>query len=224
MKRTRFRPSHRWALTAAGLSLMLSYASPAKALEEERAEAQKLESCDRRVCALLLSKDPKGEDLTCELSKTWAKSTIKEAETHQLRWGYGDARCSVRLNVSRAKLVAAVTAREFKLFVPEHTVNCIVEQDGKIESVKATLAPKIVFKDGKADKVWVNLSELEGPSALKATLWTAASLSDQIGLFHRPMVKAVNRYIHRHCPKKYGEPQQAAAGPESKPSKSPKKN
>jgi hypothetical protein len=79
----------------------------------------------------------------------------------------------------------------------------VVEQDGKLEKVTATLAPKIVFKDGKADKVWVNLKDVEGPAGLKATLVTAAELADRLGLFHRQMLRAVNRYIYRHCPKDY---------------------
>ena len=59
----------------------------------------------------------------------------------------------------------------------------MVEQDGKLQKVTATLSPKIYFKDGKAEKIWVNLTNVEGPAGIKATLQTAAQLADTLGLF-----------------------------------------
>jgi hypothetical protein len=184
---------------------------PAAALEEQRGEMAAIKACDQRLCAILMQKNPSGEDLKCTLTKTWAKSTIKEAESRRLTWGFGDARCSVEINLSRAQVVSALTSERQKLFVPPHTANCVVEQDGKLEKVTAVVAPKIVFKDGKADKVWVNLSSVEGPAGIRATLQTAAQLADSLGLFHRQMIKAINRHIERHCPNTY--PQLVAASP-----------
>ena len=103
-------------------------------------------------------------------------------------------------DISRALLVAAVSDEQSKLRVPPHTANCVVEQDGKLEKVTAVLAPKIIFKDGRADKVWVNLKSVEGPPSIRLTLQTAAQLADTLGLFHKQMIKAINRYIERHCP------------------------
>jgi hypothetical protein len=174
---------------------------PASALEELSGEKAALEACDRRVCAMLLHKDPKGEDLRCTLTKTWARSTIKGADSSALKWGFGDARCTVRLEVKRAALVNAVTKDKFKFFAPAHTADCLVEQNGQIQTVKATLAPKIVFKDGKAEKIWVNLKEVEGPPAIRELLRTAAQLEDSLGLFHHRLIKSVNRYIYKHCAK-----------------------
>ena len=58
---------------------------------------------------------------------------------------------------------------------------------------------------------------------LKATLSTAAQLSDSIGIFHRGMLKSVNGYIYKHCPKYHPQDQAASAAPAkqapAKPSK-----
>jgi hypothetical protein len=62
------------------------------------------------------------------------------------------------------------------------------------------LAPKIVFRNGRADKIWVNLKKVEGPSSITFTVQTAAQFADTFGLFHRRMIKSINRYIERHCP------------------------
>jgi hypothetical protein len=186
-------------------------ASPAHALEEGAGEAKAIDACDKRLCTILLQKNPSGEDLKCALTKTWAKSSLKGDRT--VGWGFGDARCTVQIDISRARIVAAATGKESKFAVPSHTAHCIVEQDGEVKTVKATLAPKIVFNGGKAEKIWINLLHVEGPTAIKATMTTAAQLNDTIGLFHRNLLKAVNGYIHKHCPKNYPLTQSATAAP-----------
>lgn len=204
--------SARWASALAILSAAFLIVPGVHALEEQRGEAAAIKACDKRLCTILMQKNPKGDDLKCNLTKTWARSTIKQADSHKLSWAFGDAQCSVDINLNRAVLVSALTDDQRKLRVPPHTVNCVVEQDGKLEKVTATLAPKILFRDGKADKVWVNLKDIEGPIGIKATLQTAAQLADTFGLFHRRMIKSINRYVERHCPKTF--PQLVATSPQ----------
>jgi hypothetical protein len=193
----------RCTLIGAALLTSALVASPVGALDEQKGEQQALDACDEHLCHMLQQKTPTGEDLRCRLTKTWARSTIKEADRSELSWGFGDARCSVELNVSRASIVAAVTNGKFKLWVPPHTANCIIEQDGQLKSIKATVAPKIVFKDGRAEKIWINLMHIDGPSSITGWLSAGAQLSDRVGIFHGAMVKSVNGYIYKHCPKYY---------------------
>jgi hypothetical protein len=191
------------------------FIAPVAALEEGAGEAKAIDACDKRLCTILQGKDPKGEDLKCNLTKTWAKSTLKEADQRQVKWTFGDARCSVQINLGRATIVQAISAAEGKLWVPPHTAKCIVEQDGEVKTITATVAPKIVFKDGKAEKVWINLLKLEGPGGITTTLSTAAQLNDTIGLFHRSMLKSINGYINKHCPKYHPLSHTAAAAPKA---------
>jgi hypothetical protein len=199
------------ALTSAGAFSAI----PAFALEEQAGEKKAIDACDKRLCTMLQQKIPAGEDLKCALTKTFARSTIKEGDQREVQWGFGDARCSVHIDISRDKIIAAVTGQQSKLWVPTHTANCIVEQDGQAKNVTATLAPKIVFKNGKAHKIWINLLNVEGPSGIKTTLTLAAQLNDSVGLFHRAMLKSVNGYIYKHCPK-YHPLTTAATAPPAK--------
>jgi hypothetical protein len=198
------------ALVGLLFSLALA-ASPACALEEQAGEQKAIDACDKRLCAILQQKNPAGEDLKCALTKTWAKSTLKEADQRSVQWLFGDARCTIHIDISRAKIVGAIAGGKVKFWVPPHTANCIVEQDGQAMTVSATVAPKIVFQDGKAEKIWINLMNVDGPAGIKATLTTAAQLNDSIGLFHRAMLKSVNGYIYKHCPKHYPLTQAATA-------------
>jgi len=205
----------RCTLVGAALLAGALTASPGRALEEQKGEQQAIDACDARLCRMLQQKTPSGEDLTCKLSKTWARSTIKEADRTELTWGFGDARCSVELNISRATIVAAVTNGKFKLWVPPHTANCVIEQDGQLKPITATVEPKIVFKNGKAEKIWINLKHIDGPGGVTGWLSAAARLTDSVGIFHRQMVKSVNRYIYKHCPKYYPLAQATTKDPQS---------
>jgi hypothetical protein len=190
------------------LALLAASSPSVAALEAQSGEKEAILACERRLCTMLQQRTAAGEDLNCELSKTWVRSVIKGAERPMLKWGFGDARCSTRIQLARALIAAAMTARgkEFKLWLPAHTATCMVEIDGQPNTVTATLAPKLILKDGKVEKIWVNLTGLEGPSAVKATLWTAAKLADDVGLFQWPMLKSVNRFITTTCPRKYPLP------------------
>jgi hypothetical protein len=203
-------------LSAAGAAMLLTLgALPASALDEQSGEAKAIDACEKQLCTMLLHRQPTGSDLKCQLTKTWKQSTIKEAESSAVKWGYGDARCSVDLDITRAAIVSAMTSEAFTYEVPKHTANCVVEQDGEVTKVRARLAPKIIFKNGKAEKVWVNLKDVDGPISIKATIWTVARLADGVGLFHRQMIKSMNKFIERGCAKKYPQIASAAALPAS---------
>jgi hypothetical protein len=186
--------------------------SAAPALEPQQGEAAELENCNRRTCTMLLQKNPRGDDLTCNLAKTWAKEVIKRADRLLLRWKFGDARCSVALHVRRDEIIAALTKPQYQLEVAAHRAECLIEDGGQVHAIAATLSPKVLFAEGKAKKIWVNLLSVEGNETVKEFLWIAAKLEDATGLFHAAMIKAVNRYIYDQCPKKYP---QASANPKS---------
>jgi hypothetical protein len=193
------------AVPAAGVLLAAAAAvsaaiSPAVALDEQPGEEAAIQDCDKRLCAILLEKNPQGPDLKCLLTKTWARSKIKEADSQQLSWGFGDARCTVEINLARETLVAVMNGERGTFRAPRHTAKCVVEQDGRLEKVTAVVAPKIEFRNGRAEKIWIRLKSVDGPAGITLTVETAAQLADTFGLFHRRMVKNVNRFIERHCP------------------------
>lgn len=195
-----------------GALLMLAAAAPGLALEEAPGEKAALKACEKRLCTMVLDKKPDGGDLACGVQKTWARSTLAEGEKKGVSWGFGDARCAVDLTLSRADLVAALTKPKHTVNIPAHQVKCVIEREGEIKPVTARLAPKLVFKDGKADKVWINLEDIDGPADVKSTLWAAAKLEDTLGIFHRPMIKSINKFLHKQCASRYGAGVEAKAG------------
>ena len=142
--------------------------------------------------------------MSCGLAKTWPKTTLKGGEGKLVKWGFGDARCEVSLNMSRAVILSALTSPSYSLVIPEHSVTCVVESDGEMKPVEVSLAPRIDFKNGRADKVWVNLKKATGPTSITTTVKTAASLEDTFGIFHKSMIKSINKFVSKQCVEKYG--------------------
>lgn len=214
----------RWldAVIPAAAVLLAVAPGTAFALDELKHEKKNISVCERQLCTMLVKKEAKGANLRCDLTKTWGEKTIKGAESNTLSWGFGDARCTVKLDVSRADIVQAVTAKDWKFHLPEQQIHCLVEEDGKPKEVTVRVSPKIQFKDGKAEKIWINLKEANGPGAVTGLIKFAAKLSDTVGLFHGQMIKAVNGFIYKGCPKVLAQGEEVA---EARPvrSKAPRK-
>jgi hypothetical protein len=185
------------------LAVAFAAVPPASALEPEPGEEKAIKACEQRLCTMVLGRKPEGADLSCDVAKTWDRDTLKKGESSSVSWGFGDARCQIDLNVSRADVIGALTKPSHTIDIPEHQVQCVVERDGKPSPVVAKLAPKLVFKKGKADKIWINLKDIDGPKAITSTVWMAAELEDKLGLFHGSMLKSVNKFLHKRCDQRY---------------------
>lgn len=183
-------------------ALVVLSAVPALALDEPKGEKEALKACERQLCSLVTKRTPSSGDFACRLSKTWAKSTLKEGSSSgNVSWGFGDARCTVDVKLARAMIVSAMADQKATVEFPEHTVHCIIERDEGPTNVSAIVAPKAKLEDGRVKKVWINLKKVEGPGMIKGLAVTVAKLEDKLGIFHRPLVKSINKLLHDKCPK-----------------------
>ena len=127
---------------------------------------------------------------------------IKEGSaTGKVSWGFGDARCSVDLKLPRTAAIGSLKAGDATLQFPEHVVTCEIEREKEVTLIKLKLAPKVVFKDGKAVTAWVNLKEVDGPTTMKGLAFTVAKLEDGVGVFHKSLIAVINHQLHDKCPK-----------------------
>lgn len=177
-------------------------AAGATALEETESERDALKACERQVCEIVVKKDASGSDFACTLSKTWNKSKIQEGiEKKKLSWGFGNARCSIDVTLARSEILSALSKPEHAVEFKPQTVKCEIEREKEVTEVSVTLAPKITFKGGKADKAWINVQKVEGPAVVRGALWTAAQAEDYVGLFQGELIAEVNEFIGQKCPK-----------------------
>lgn len=194
-------PAIRRVVTVAPLLALLTVS--AAALEEGATEKETLEACEKSICELLVKREPAGDDLKCELSKTWGKDKIKSGvEGKKIGWSLGDARCGVSMAVKRQSIVDALTKPEYELKLDPHTVKCEVEREKEITAINVSLAPRIQLKDGKAAKAWLGITNIDAPAAIKGAIWTVAQMEDTFGVFHSDLIKDINKFVHEKCPKR----------------------
>lgn len=179
-------------------SSMLAGAAPA----QEITEKERLKKCEVDICTMIVEKKKDGSDLSCDLSKTWAKEQIsQEANEKKLPWELGDARCAIKLNMARADIVSAVDAPAYTLKVPQQGVDCEVEQGGARHPIKLTLAPEIKFKNGEAVEASLGVGNIEAPAVVKGVIWSAAKMEEFFGVFHGDILKEINKFVSKKCPK-----------------------
>jgi hypothetical protein len=178
----------------------VAFSLPAQEPIPPLSDKERLTQCDRDLCGIVKAQSPDGLDLSCELSQTWMKEEIAEAvKKGRLSWPFGDARCSVQLDVGRALLVPALTEPSYTLKVPPQPVMCRVGKEGDEEEIKANMAPEVRFKNGKATSVSLGVQDIEGNAIIRNVIWAAWKIESNFGFFQQDFVKGVNKYITEHC-------------------------
>jgi len=163
-------------------------------------EKQKLAQCAKEICGIIVSKNAKGPDVTCDLTKTWEKEDIQRgAESKSVTWGLGSAKCSAKVSIKRADIVAALTSPEIKFKFSKQPFSCEIGTDKY--PISATLAPVLKFKDGTNIGASLRMDDIQGATLIKGVVWTAAALEQHLGIFEGDLVREVNRFIQKECPK-----------------------
>jgi hypothetical protein len=187
-------------LAAAALAGVFGVASAAFAVQPDPAEGDKLKACEKAICTIATKKEAAGSDLSCALGKTWTKDQIKSGiEKKKVSWSLGDAQCNLDVKLSRAALIDALNKPDAVVEFGSHVVKCVVDREGKETPISITMAPKITFKGGQAVTASLGIKEIDAPSVVKGAIWTAATLEDNVGLFHSDILKNVNNFLGPNC-------------------------
>jgi hypothetical protein len=182
----------------AGSVLALTFSTAVLADSPE--EKEKLVQCAKDVCGIIVSKDASGPDLSCDLTKTWEKEDLqKGADEKKITWGLGSARCSIKVSAKRSDLVLALTAPVNVLKVGKQSVACEIGEEKYPISISSD--PEVNFKDGAATAVALHVADIKGTTLIKGVVWTAAELEKHFGLLQSDMVREVNKFIQKECPK-----------------------
>jgi hypothetical protein len=183
-------------LSCAILALALSHGASANSDEEKK----KLYQCAKDLCGIILSKNPKGPDLTCDITKTWDKDKIQNgADSKNIAWGFGSVKCSAKFTIKRSDIVAALTSPEAKFKAGKQSTACEIGEDRY--PISATVSLELKFKNGTVAAASLPIEDIKGAVLIKGVVWTAAQLENHFGIFEKDLVREVNRFIQKECPK-----------------------
>jgi hypothetical protein len=122
---------------------------------EERAEREARKACKVKICDILATKDPQGDDVSCDIVKTWREADITKMLGGRIDRPWGKAVCQSKLEIKRGQLVKAMTDANYEVDLPEQKVSCTLAQkkEGDPYAVEISIAPKVAFENGKAASI-----------------------------------------------------------------------
>jgi hypothetical protein len=168
---------------------------------EERAEKQARKACKIKICDILATRDPQGDDVSCDIVKTWRESDITKMLGGRFEWPWGKAVCQSKLDIKREQLVNAMTQANFEVALPEQKVSCTLAQksEGEPYAVGVSIAPKVTFENGKAVSARLNWGEAKAPMLAYALIYAGTGFDNSTNVLGPEVVRMVNEFTGRKC-------------------------
>jgi hypothetical protein len=179
----------------------LTDAEPRVATPEEKAEKEARKACKIRLCAIVASKDPTGEDVACDIVKTWREADIAKMLGGKIDWPWGKAVCQSKLELKREPLALAMSEATYAVSMPTQTVRCTLAQKEKGDPyvVEIAIAPKVDFENGKAVKAQLNWGEASAPMLVYALIYAGTGLDNSANVLGPEVVRMVNEFTTKKC-------------------------
>jgi hypothetical protein len=168
---------------------------------EEKAEKEARKACKAKICDIIATRDPNGDDVSCDIVKTWREEDIAKMLGGKISWPWGKAVCQSKLELPRASLVKAMSEGEYELVVPQQKVRCTLAQktEGEPYVVELTMAPKVKFKDGKASEATINWGEAQAPLLVYPLIFAGTGLDNSTNVLGPEVVRMVNAFTTKTC-------------------------
>ena len=184
--------------------------------DEERAEKQARKACKIKICDILATKDPQGDDVSCDIVKTWRESDITKMLGGRFDWPWGKAVCQSKLDIKREQLANAMTQANYEVALPAQKVSCTLAQksEGEPYAVSVSIAPKVAFENGKAVSARLNWGEANAPMLAYALIYAGTGFDNSTNVLGPEVVRMVNEFTGKKCkrvkndlPSHTGQPQ-----------------
>ena len=171
------------------------------ATPEEKAEKEAHKACKIKLCAIFASKEPDGDDIACDIVKTWREADITKMLGGKIDWPWGKAVCQSKLELKRAPLAKAMSEPSYEVSVPIQKLRCTLAQkdQGEPYVVEIAIAPKVGFENGKAVKAQLNWGEASAPMLVYALIYAGTGLDNSANVLGPELVRMVNEFTTKKC-------------------------
>jgi hypothetical protein len=168
---------------------------------EEAAEKEARKECKKKICDIIATRDPNGEDVACDIVKTWREEDIVKMLGGKLSWPWGKAVCQSKLELKRKSLALAMSEPSHEIVMPAQKVSCTLAQkeDGEPYTVEVTLAPKVKFENGKATEASINWGEANAPLLIYPLIYAGTGLDNNTNVLGSEVVRMVNEFATKKC-------------------------
>jgi hypothetical protein len=168
---------------------------------EERAEKEARKACKKKICDIIATRDPTGEDVSCDIAKTWREEDIVKMLGGKISWPWGKAVCQSRLDVRRKDLARAMSDPDFEMVMAVQKVRCTLAQKdgGEPYAIEITLAPKAKFENGKATEARINWGEASAPTFIYPLIYAGTGLDNSANVLGPEVVRMINGFTTKKC-------------------------
>jgi hypothetical protein len=168
---------------------------------EEKAEKEARKACKVKICDIVATKKPEGDDVSCNITKTWREEDIVKMLGGKITWPWGKAVCESKLDLKRAPLATAMTEGEHEVVLPTQKISCKLAQkkEGEPYVVEVSMAPKVKFKDGKAVEAALNWGESSAPLLVYTIVYAGTTLDNSSNVLGPEVVRMVNEFTTKKC-------------------------
>jgi hypothetical protein len=168
---------------------------------EELAEKDARKACKKKICDIIATRDSLGEDVSCDIVKTWREEDIVKMLGGKIGWPWGKAVCQSRLEVKRKDLALAMSEPDYDMVMPAQKLRCTLAQKdgGEPYAIEVTLAPTAKFENGRATEVSVNWGEASAPTFIYPLIYAGTGFDNSANVLGPEMVRMVNEFTTKKC-------------------------
>jgi hypothetical protein len=168
---------------------------------EELAEKDARKACKQKICDIVATRDPLGEDVSCDIVKTWREEDIVKMLGGKIGWPWGKAVCQSRLEVKRKDLALAMSEPDYDMVMPAQKLRCTLAQKdgGEPYAIEVTLAPTAKFENGRATEASVNWGEASAPTFIYPLIYAGTGFDNSANVLGPEVVRMVNEFTTKKC-------------------------
>ncbi len=168
---------------------------------EEREEKEARKACKTNICDIIATRDPDGDDVSCDIVKTWREEDIAKMLGDKIGWPWGKAVCQSKLELARKPLALAMSEAQYEIVMPAQTVRCTLAQktEGEPYAIEVTMAPKVKFENGKATEATINWGEATAPMFVYPLIYAGTGLDNSANVLGPEVVRMVNEFTTKKC-------------------------
>jgi hypothetical protein len=168
---------------------------------EEAAEKEARKECKKKICDIVATRDPNGEDVSCDIVKTWREEDIVKMLGNKVSWPWGKAVCQSKLELERKSLALAMSEASHEIVMPVQKLRCTLAQkaEGEPYTVEVSLAPKVKFENGKAIEASINWGEATAPLLIYPLIYAGSGIDNKTNVLGPEVVRMVNEFATKKC-------------------------
>jgi len=177
-----------------------SPAGSKRVLTPEDAEKEARKEC-KKICDIIATRAPEGDDISCDIVKTWREEYIVKMLGGRINWPWGKAVCQSKLELKRGPLALAMSESQYDIALEPQKVRCTLAQraEGDPYTIELTLAPKVKFENGKAVEANINWGEASAPMFVYPLIYAGTGLDNSTNVLGPEVVRMVNEFTTKKC-------------------------